>query len=146
MADSIRAMELHQRPFDETTNHAVLQAVAWGIRSTYHTVLQASPGQLTFGRDMIINATYVANWRHIRDRKRASMIKDNLRENAKRISHDYEENDMVYVTSFDVKRKLQVKEGPFRITQVFTNGTVCIQRSPLVQERINIRRLYPAVI
>ena len=53
---------------------------------------------------------------------------------------------MVYVTSYDIKHKLDIKEGPFKITKVFTNGTVCIQQSPLVEERINIRRLYPAVV
>ena len=146
MADSIRSMELHKRPFDETSSHGILQAVAWGIRSTFHTALRASPGQVTFGRDMIINATYVANWKNIMDRRKASMLKDNLRENAKRISHDYKINDRVYVTSFDVKQKLHSKEGPYTINQVFTNGTVLIQRSPLVEERINIRRLFPATV
>ena len=95
---------------------------------------------------MIINATYVANWKNIMDRRKASMLKDNLRENAKRISHDYKINDRVYVTSFDVKRKLHSKKGPYTINQVFTNGTVLIQRSPLVEERINIRRLFPATV
>ena len=30
-----------------------LQQCAFGFRSTHHTTLQASPGQLVFGRDMI---------------------------------------------------------------------------------------------
>ena len=80
------------------------------------------------------------------DWKNASMLKDNLRENSKRIRHDYKPNDMVYVTSYDVKRKLNGKEGPFRINRVYTNGNVLIQKTPLVQERINIRRLYPATV
>mgnify|MGYP000694934578 CR=1 FL=1 len=29
-----------------------LSATTWVIRSTYHTTLQATPGQLVFGRDM----------------------------------------------------------------------------------------------
>ena len=33
--------------------------------------------------------------------------------------------------------------GPYRITQVFTNGTVAIRLSNLVVERINIRRIVP---
>ena len=33
--------------------------------------------------------------------------------------------------------------GPYDITQVYTNGTVEIQRTPVVRERINIRRLIP---
>ena len=37
------------RPFDE-----VLSAAAYAIRCTFHTTLQATPGQLVFGRDMIL--------------------------------------------------------------------------------------------
>jgi hypothetical protein len=32
------------------------------IRSTYHTTLQATPCQLVFGRDMIHNIAFRANW------------------------------------------------------------------------------------
>ena len=45
IADYIRAMKLHEKPHDEGTTHAVLQAVAWSLRSTHHTTIQASPGQ-----------------------------------------------------------------------------------------------------
>ena len=34
-------------------------------------------------------------------------------------------------------------EGPYRIEQVFTNGTVSIRLGPNVVERINIRRIKP---
>mmetsp|Transcript_13570 Transcript_13570/g.16453 ORF Transcript_13570/g.16453 Transcript_13570/m.16453 type:complete len:698 (+) Transcript_13570:1112-3205(+) len=144
IADAIRSMRLDQQPFDETTIPAVLQAVAWGIRSTYHTALQASPAQIVFGRDMIINATYLANWHKSTAHQRSRALQNNLNENAKRIQHDYQPNDMVYLTDKDVKRKLDVKQGPFRIVSIHTNGTVTIQRSPTVTERINIRRLHPA--
>ena len=61
VAYSLREMDLTSCPYDDTTAHSVLQAVAWSLRLTYHTALQASPGQVTLGRDMIINATYLAN-------------------------------------------------------------------------------------
>jgi hypothetical protein len=32
-----------------------LDNAAWAIRSTYHTVLKASPGAAIFGRDMLFN-------------------------------------------------------------------------------------------
>jgi hypothetical protein len=35
------------------------------IRSTYHTTLQATPCQLVFGRDMIHNIAFRANWDQI---------------------------------------------------------------------------------
>ena len=33
---------------------------AWEIRSTYHTVLKASPGAAIFGRDMLLDIPFVA--------------------------------------------------------------------------------------
>ena len=69
--------------------------------------------------------------------------KANLRENKKIIDYDYQLDDLVYVIKYDIFRKLDSpKHGPYPITEVFTNGTVRIQRG-MVNERINIRRLEP---
>ena len=143
IADSIRCMGLSSRPFDETSQNAILQAAAYGLRATYHSNLLASPGQVVFGRDMIVNATYATRWKDISDRRKHQAITNNLRENKSRISHDYAVGDTVYIRNDDIKRKLDPMPGPFRILQGFTNGTVKIQRSPTVTERINIRRLHP---
>ncbi len=35
---------------------------AWAICSTYHMVLKASPGAAIFGRDMLFNIPYIADW------------------------------------------------------------------------------------
>ena len=57
--------------------------------------------------------------------------------------HAYEIGDLVYVKITGIYRKLDYsKQGPYRITEVFTNGTVRFQRVQ-VNERINIRRLKP---
>ena len=40
----------------------VLTSVAYTIRSTYHTTLQATPAQLIYGRDMIYPIQFVAEW------------------------------------------------------------------------------------
>jgi hypothetical protein len=62
------------RSFDLENNHEnleqqedypfgyFLQSTAWEIRSTYHTTLQATPCQLVFGRHMIHNIAFRANW------------------------------------------------------------------------------------
>ena len=66
------------------------------------------------------------------------------RENSKRISHDYAPGDQVLVTKDGHFRKLdEPYKGPFPITDVYVNGTVRIQRSASVSERINIRRITP---
>ena len=47
----------------------ILVATMFAVRATYHTTLQASPMQLVFGRDAILNIKHVADWEHIRQRK-----------------------------------------------------------------------------
>jgi hypothetical protein len=39
-----------------------LDNVAWAILSTHHTVLKASPGAAIFGRDMLFDILFVADW------------------------------------------------------------------------------------
>jgi hypothetical protein len=40
----------------------VLASIAWAILSSYHRMLEATPAQLVFGRDMIFNIKMVVNW------------------------------------------------------------------------------------
>ena len=128
----------------DTTINSVLQAVVFALRSTHHTSIQSSPGQLVFGRDIIINATYIANWREIRQRQRKNVLYNNARENRNRISFDYQPGQFVYSVNKDIKRKLNPnKDGPYEIVGVHTNGTLTIRRSPTVLERVNIRRVHP---
>ncbi len=42
-----------------------LDNAAWAICSTYHTVLNASPGAAIFGCDMLFNIPFVADWHKI---------------------------------------------------------------------------------
>ena len=45
---------------------AVLTNASWTIRSTYHTVLKASPGAAVFGQDMLFNIIFIADWKNRR--------------------------------------------------------------------------------
>ncbi len=38
---------------------------AWAICSTYHTVLQASPGEAIFGCNMLFDIPFIADWKQI---------------------------------------------------------------------------------
>ncbi len=38
---------------------------AWAICSTHHTVLKASPGAAIFGRDMLFDIPFIADWKII---------------------------------------------------------------------------------
>jgi hypothetical protein len=42
-----------------------LSVATWAICSTYCTVLKASPGAATFGRDMLFGILFIADWKKI---------------------------------------------------------------------------------
>jgi hypothetical protein len=48
---------------------AFLTDASWAIHSTYHTVLKASPGAAIFGRDMLFNIPFLADWNKIGDHR-----------------------------------------------------------------------------
>ena len=92
---------------------------------------------------MMFNLSTLINWKELSLRKQKLVDKANLDENKKRLDYDYQIDDQVYITKDGTFRKLDCpKQGPFPITEVFSNGTVRIQRGA-VNERINIRRLEP---
>jgi hypothetical protein len=75
----------------------ILSATAFAVRSTFHTTLQNTPGQLVFGCDMILNVKHDANWEYIRARKQNIILKNDMAENAKRIPHTYNVGDKVLI-------------------------------------------------
>jgi transposase InsO family protein len=92
IANMIRTFELETNYLDQDDPwKGILSATAFAVRSTYHTTLKKTPGQLVFGRDMIFNIKHVANWEYIRQNKQKMIEKNNKAENAKRVAHSYKE-------------------------------------------------------
>ena len=121
----------------------LLTNVGWAIRSTYHTVLGASPGAAIYGRDMLFDIPYVANWADIGKRRQKQVDKSCELKNKLRVDFDYRVGQKVLLFKDGILRKAEDPyEGPYVITDVYTNGTVRIQRGTL-NERLNIRRLHP---
>ena len=122
---------------------SILSSIAWAVRASYNSATDATPAQLVFGRDMLINIKALVNWKELTKRKQKSIDKANLRENHNRVDYDYKINQLVYVVKDGIHRKLDSpKMGPYKVTEVHSNGTVNIQRGA-VNERINIRRIEP---
>ena len=139
----IRTFDVEQIDLDEDDPFAgLVSAVGFAIRSTYHTTLQATPGQLVFGRDMIFPIEYVADWQLIKNRKQRLIDKNNERENAKHVDYDYKVGEKVLIFTPDPNKMEPPREGPFSIIQVHTNGTVTLQKGPVTQ-RYNIRQIVP---
>jgi transposase InsO family protein len=66
----IQTFELESNYLDEDDLwKGILNATDFAVRSTFHTSLQSTPGQLVFGRDMIFNIQHIANWEFIKQRK-----------------------------------------------------------------------------
>ena len=59
----------------------ILAVTMFAVRTTYHTILQASLIQLVFGQDAILNTKHIANWEHIRQRKQLRINHNSNQEN-----------------------------------------------------------------
>jgi len=144
LGNALRTFELENRELEEKDPfEPFLTATAYAIRSTFHTTLQATPGQLVFGRDMILPIKFKANWAAIALRKQARINQSNKKENSKRIPHEYNIGDKVLLEKPGKVRKMSAQRtGPYNVVHVSTNGTVRIQKGAVIQ-RVNIRRLTP---
>jgi hypothetical protein len=78
MGNMLRTFELEESVLDPNDPwNEFLQACAFGIRSRSHTTIQASPGQLVFGRDMIHDTRFQANWERIKNNKQKYIANSN---------------------------------------------------------------------
>ncbi len=125
---------------------AFLDNRAWAIRSIYHTVLKASPGAAIFGRDMLFDIPFIADWNKIGDYRQRQTNLSTARENSKRVDYDYKVGNKVLLTQEGILRKAESPYSKERwtITTVHMNGTIRIQRETQ-SERLNIRRVIPFI-
>ena len=120
-----------------------IDAAAWAICSTHHTVLGMLPGAAVFGRDMLFDIPHLADWKAVGERRQHLVSQNNVRENSKRVDFDWAVGDKCLIIQDGTQRKAADKNvGPYVVTSVHTIGTVRIQRDT-VNERMNIRRLRP---
>jgi hypothetical protein len=140
LGNLIRSFQLQDQPYYDPDDPwgGILAAVAFALRSTYHTTLQATPGQLIFGRDMVLNVQHLTDWTAIRARKQQITHKNNRIKNSKRIPHHYQVGNLVILKNNRGANKYeQSYSRPYRITQVNTNGTVHLKINA-VMDTVNI--------
>jgi hypothetical protein len=99
---------------------------------------------MQFGRDMVLPIKFMADWGAIEQQLQKEMGRNNRRENASRISHDNKVGDKILLKRPGTHlRTLEApRTAPHTVTTIYTNGTVRIQKGK-VNERVNIRRLFP---
>ncbi len=134
MADSVTPNDIN----------VFLDNTAWAICSTYHTVLKASPGAAIFGRDMLFNIPFLADWHKIGEQRQSLTNCGNQHKNAKRIDYDYKVGDKVLLINEGILCKAESAYGkePWNITTVHKNGTLRIQRGTRM-EQLSIQRVQP---
>jgi len=121
------------------------------MNSTVHTTARATPAQLVFGRDAMLNATFQADWQFMRERKQRLIIQNNKHENAKRKPHAHNVGDVVVVKAGKGR-----KHGsnpcldPMRIAQACDKGTVKLVKvadnnGGAVSQTWNIRNIEPCM-
>jgi transposase InsO family protein len=120
-----------------------LAMAGYAARTALHSTLGLSPGALVFNRDMLLDIPVIADWEAL-SAKRQHIIAKNLKAaNRKRISHDYATGDKILKLAYKPNKLQPRAEGPYEIVRVHCNGTVTIQLTPMVTERLNIRRIKP---
>ncbi len=71
MADTVKASD----------TDVFLSDAAWAVCSIYRTVLKASSDAAIFGRDMLFNIPFIADWQKIGERRQRLTDLNNAREN-----------------------------------------------------------------
>ena len=121
----------------------ILAATMYAMKATYHTTLKATPMQLVFGRDAILNTKFEADWKVISQNKQEMINKNNQRENARRLPHQYKKGDKIlHQADWHYKFGSDPYSGPFTIRKVNNNGTVVIKKDSVL-ETVNIRTIKP---
>jgi hypothetical protein len=97
MADSVTPNDVN----------VLLDNAAWAIRFTYHTELKASPGAAFFGRDMLFDILFVADWHKIGERRQSLTNRGNQCKNAKCIDYDNKVGYKVLVINEGILHKAE---------------------------------------
>jgi hypothetical protein len=107
-----------------------LADAAWAIHSTHHTVLKASPGAAIFGRDMLFDIPFIADWKKIGEHRQRLTDLNTSCENEGRIDYDYKVGQKILVQNKDILHKAQSiwQKDPWTIPTLHTNQTITIQR------------------
>jgi len=147
IANAIRALTHTNPPRD--LNEATLavdtaiSTATYAARAAVHNSMNISPGSLVFHRDMFLDIPIIADLHLLQQNRQVLIDKQLMLANTKRISFDHQPGQKVLKLAIGPNKLDPFYEGPYLIHTVHTNGTVTLQITPVIQERINIRRIRP---
>ncbi len=107
-------------------------------------MFKASPGAAIFGRDMLLDIPFIADWQKIGEHKQQLADLNNAHENEGRIDYDYQVGQKVLLRKEGILHNAESRchKKPWLITSVHTNGTVTVQQGNKI-DRMNIWRVKP---
>ena len=76
-------------------NSIILSFTVFPLFSTVHTLKGYTPGQLIFGRYMVLPTKHISNWKLIPQRKQAQINYYTANKNKNILYHDYQVRDRV---------------------------------------------------
>jgi len=139
MQDMLRVQLVTQHEHDDPVQ-SMLSAAAYGLRATVHGTTLATPGQLVFNKDMILRSHMETNLELVRQRHTAAAIKNNERENKRRIAYNYKAGDWILIKALPPPHepKMALNKGAFKVVAFNkANGTLTIERGRYT-EPINV--------
>ena len=138
-----RLQTMHQAKATGDTALAMAMHAMWC--ASHQALHHLTPGSFAFRCDMFFDLLFLTDILALQNTRQQLVDTRLLRENAARISHDYQVSDQVLKKSVVLlSDKLKPSfTGPHKITQVHTNGAVTICLSDNVTECINIRWIKP---
>jgi hypothetical protein len=105
-------------------------------------VLKASPAAAIFGRDMLFDIPFIADWQKIGENRQQLPNLNNAHENKGRIDYDYNIGQKVLIRKEGILRNAESRwhKKPWLILSVHTNGTIMFQSRNKI-DRLNIQRV-----
>ncbi len=93
-------------------------------------MLKASPGAAIFGRDMLFDIPFIADWQEIGEYRQRLTDLSNARENEGRIDYYYEVGQKILLRKEGILCNAESRwhKKPWLITTVHTNGAITVQR------------------
>jgi hypothetical protein len=113
------------------------------MRVAIQSTLGCSLGGFTFNRDMFLNIPLIADWHTITQRQEHLINENLIRENKKHCQYNYGPQQRVLTKKWKPCKLGERTSGPYRVLQTHVNGTLTIELTPGVSERLNIRRVIP---
>ena len=129
----------------DTLVDQALASATHAMRCTSSTaLLNQTPGSLAFGRDMLLDIPFAADFIALRNARQLKIDQRLLAANSSRRPKEFKVDDNVYIRHHTAQSKLDdMWEGPFKIVTVHTNGNVTVERSNGIHQRIHIRHIKP---